>query len=67
MVVMVVVVVVVVIVAEFFRVEISRVGIGGISSQAQGLVGFQAQEFVGFSRFSNLEVVTLHTATYKHR
>lgn len=36
--------------------EISRVGIGEISSPAQGLVGFQAQGFVGFGGVSNPEV-----------
>lgn len=36
--------------------ELSRVRIGGISRQAQRLVGFQDQVLVGLGEFSNSEV-----------
>lgn len=59
---------------ELSKVEISRVGIGGVSSQTQGLVRFQAQGLMGFGTFSYLEMVShllsckyhLYNLTYSH-
>ena len=37
--------------AEFARVRISRLGIGGISSSGQGVKGFYAKVLVGFHSY----------------